>query len=121
MQAKDVRSRRTIKQWFMKNWRTFPALAVILALFIGLGLWARNPGEAGERSGDYSEYETGKILKVLSDTTEPFPDSDNAYRGEQLLLVQVTSGQYAGKQLQVYNMYRLLIMYPFPRETGSRC
>lgn len=87
----------------MKNWRTFPALAVILALFIGLGLWARDPGEAGERSGDYSEYETGKILKVLSDTTEPFPDSDNAYRGEQLLLVQVTSGQYAGKQLQVYN------------------
>ena len=118
MQAKNVRSRRTIKQWFMKNWRTFPALAVILALFIGLGLWARDPGEAGERSGDYSEYETGKILKVLSDTTEPFPDSDNAYRGEQLLLVQVTSGQYAGKQLQVYNYVSPTYNVPLSQRDG---
>ena len=49
------------------------------------------------QKGAYAEYEAGEVMEILSDSCEPDPAADGAYRGDQRLLVAVKSGQYAGK------------------------
>ncbi|MBQ8278661.1 MAG: YibE/F family protein [Roseburia sp.] len=66
---------------------------------------------------EYAEYERGTVTMVLSDSTERDASSDNSWRGEQLLLVEVTSGQYKGQTLQVSNYVGPL--YSVPLEVGD--
>ena len=56
--------------------------------------------------------------QILSDSAEKDPASDNGYRGEQLLLVTVRSGDYKGQQMQVYNYVGPL--YGGPLKVGDR-
>ena len=74
------------------------ALVLVLAR-----LWAAPAPAEDTGATEYAEYETGRVVQLLSDSTEADPASDGAYRGEQLLLVEVTSGRYKGETLQVYN------------------
>lgn len=63
-----------------------------------------SPGGVGNSEPEeYAEYENGVITQILADNTVTDPTSDGAARGEQLLLVDVKTGQYAGETLQVYN------------------
>ncbi len=48
------------------------------------------------QKGAYAEYEAGEVMEILSDSCEPDPAADGAYRGDQRLLVAIKSGQYAG-------------------------
>ncbi len=61
---------------------------------------------------EYAEYERGTVTMILSDSTERDATSDNSWRGEQLLLVEVTSGQYKGQTLQVSNYVGPLYSVP---------
>ena len=74
---------------------------------------ARRPNTAG----DYVEYDNGRVLEILSDSTESDEASDGAFRGEQMMLVEVTTGQYKGEQLQVYNYVGPL--YGIPLKSGD--
>ena len=56
-----------------------------------------------QRGEAYVEYETGRVLEILSDSCEPDAEADGAYRGDQSLLVAVTSGQYRGQTLLTSN------------------
>jgi uncharacterized membrane protein len=75
--------------------------------------------EAAEHSGDYAEYENAVVLQILSDSTEPDETAEGAMRGEQLLLTEVKTGQYAGETMQVYNYVSPL--YGVPLRTGDGC
>ena len=61
---------------------------------------------------EYAEYERGTVTMILSDSTERDATSDNSWRGEQLLLVEVTSGQYKGQTLQASNYVGPLYSVP---------
>ena len=61
------------------------ALVLVLAR-----LWAAPAPVEDTGATEYAEYETGKVTQVLTDSTEPDPTSDGAWRGEQLLLVEVS-------------------------------
>ena len=78
-------------------------LAVAALLFVGLRLWLREDVQAARPGGDYVEYERGKVVSVLADSSFSDPASDGGWRGEQMLLVDVKTGQYKGEQLLVYN------------------
>lgn len=65
-----------------------------------------------------ADYESASVDQILSDSTEKDPASDNGYRGEQLLLVTVRSGDYKGQQMQVYNYVGPL--YGGPLKVGDR-
>ena len=67
---------------------------------------------------EYAEYETGIVTDILSDNTEADTVADGGYRGEQLLLAQVRSGQYKGETMQVYNYVGPL--YGQPLKVGQR-
>ncbi|MCF0138333.1 MAG: hypothetical protein HUJ66_08225, partial [Oscillospiraceae bacterium] len=86
-----------------QNRLTFTVLAVAAVIFLVLCLVCRTPESDTAPEGDYAEYETGRVIKIMNDTTFRDPVSDNAYRGEQTLVVEVTSGQYEGEQLLVDN------------------
>lgn len=103
MKNRNVRERRTFGRWLRDNRWSALILAVSAVLFLAVGLLARAEPEETIRADDYAEYEKGKVLEILSDTTERDPNSDNAYRGEQLLTVLVKTGQYKGEEMEVYN------------------
>lgn len=77
-------------------------LAASLVFWMGY-VWAAPEPEAEANAVEYSNYERAKVEMILTDSTEADPASDGGFRGDQLLIVEVLTGQYAGKQLQVYN------------------
>lgn len=113
----------------MKNTRTLcrvrlrkmlPTAILLLAaviIFLLARSWAAPEPEEGLPASEYAEYESCRVLTVLADSTQADPTADGGYRGDQLMLVEVTSGQYAGKTLQVYNYVGPL--YGEPLEEGD--
>lgn len=105
-----------------KNRKTDIAALICLALAAVVFLIASralSPAKGGEARGeDYIEYELARVVSVLSDSCEEDPSSDGAYRGEQLIVAQVLTGQYKGLSLQAYNYVSPL--YGVPVKEGDR-
>ena len=94
-------------------------LVAALAVFVLVRVLVAPEKAAPAATGDYAEYENGRVVEVLSDNTESDNASDGAWRGEQMMLVQVTTGQYRGETLQVYNYVGPL--YGVPLKAGDGC
>ena len=93
-------------------------LAVILGILTGLYLYAHSSEEEESVApADYAEYESGTVIQILTDNCEADEVAEGAYRGEQTLLVEVTSGQYKGETLMVTNAVGP--MYGEPAEVGE--
>ena len=88
-----------------------------IIIFIGAYHLAKPAKEPSIAAEEYAEYETATVTMILSDSTERDVSSDNSWRGEQLLIVEVTSGQYKGQTLQVSNYVGPL--YSVPLEVGD--
>lgn len=86
-----------------------------VALVCGLLYGAAHPKqpEAGEQPQEYMEYEKAVVEQILADSTEADPVSENHCRGTQTLIVTVTSGQYAGKQMMADNTVGPMYGQPF--------
>lgn len=82
---------------------TVLTLVVLIGIFVGLYLYAHASDEEQERGADYAEYEKGTVVDILLDSCEPNEVAENKDRGEQILLVEVESGQYKGETLMVAN------------------
>ncbi|MBQ1477915.1 MAG: YibE/F family protein [Erysipelotrichaceae bacterium] len=83
---------------------TLIVLLVCILSFVFCALWANN-GEKDDAPPptEYAEYENGKVIDILKDSTFQDEKADGAYRGEQMLTVEVTTGQYKGETLLAYN------------------
>ncbi len=100
---KKASADRRTENWLRRNWPALLVLFLAALLFLGVRLSLREERAEAAPTGDYVEYERGTVVSVLSDSSFRDPASDNGWRGEQMLLVDVESGQYAGEQLLVYN------------------
>jgi len=89
--------------WLKREKWSIVALAVLAALFAAACLWLPAESDGGDQPAEYVEYEKAVVISVLSDSTQTDPASDGAWRGEQTLLAEVKSGQYAGQTLMAYN------------------
>ena len=80
--------------FFHRNWKSAVILLFAAAVFFAAWRWA-NPGkpERPAPSGDYAEYENGKVLEILSDSCQPDETAGGGYRGEQSMTVLVQTGQ----------------------------
>ena len=108
-----------MKNW-LKNNRAAVIVLVIAALIFVLARMAFAPkAEETEPAGDYAEYENAVVVQILSDNTEADETADGGYRGEQLLLAEVKTGQYAGETMQVYNYVSPL--FGVPLKVGDGC
>ena len=108
-----------MKNW-LKNNRAAVIVLVIAALIFVLARMAFAPkAEKTEPTGDYAEYENAVVVQILSDGTEADEAADGGYRGEQLLLAEVKTGQYAGETMQVYNYVSPL--FGVPLKVGDGC
>ena len=104
-------------------WRTHRAailtlLAAALIFAVARVIVAPEKSDAA-KAGDYVEYENGVVDEVLSDNTEADDASDGAYRGDQMMTVKVSTGQYAGETLLANNYAG-----PFsgtPLKPGDKC
>lgn len=100
------------------TWISFGALALLLGLFAGLFFYTREQ-EASPTGDDASAYETAEVLQILTDSSEPDETAENAWRGEQKLLVEITSGKYEGETFLVDNAVGILTDYG-PVEVGQK-
>lgn len=104
--------------WLRENKWTCIVLAAALAVLLGARLLAAPVPVQSDEPENRADYESASVDQILSDSTEKDPASDNGYRGEQLLLVTVRSGDYKGQQMQVYNYVGPL--YGGPLKVGDR-
>ncbi len=104
---------KKIKSLILRNRWSILILLIAAAVFMLARGLAMPEAEPDIKAGDYVEYESGKVKEILSDSAEPDAISDGGYRGAQMLLVEVTSGQYTGKTLLVdYQLNPLLTSPP---------
>lgn len=101
--SKGKSTRPDARAWWGKNRLSCIILAAAVVVFIIVRALAATHEQPQSRGEDYAEYETAVITDILSDNTEQDPVSDNGYRGEQLLLAEIRTGQYKGETMQVYN------------------
>lgn len=97
-----------------------PLILVLLAaaiLFAAARICVRSQDASQDSAAEYTRYERGKVTQILSDSTTQDPVDDGGWRGQQLLLVKVTTGQYKGEILQVYNYVGPI--YDGPVEVGD--
>ena len=104
--------------WLRENKWTCIVLAAALAVLLAARLLAAPVPVQSDEPENRADYESASVDQILSDSTEKDPASDNGYRGEQLLLVTVYSGDYKGQQMQVYNYVGPL--YGGPLKAGDR-
>ena len=104
--------------WLQENRLSCIVLLCAALLFVLLWSWAAPESEEDPGATEYAEYERARITAVLADSTEADPNSDGAYRGDQLLLAEVISGQYKGETLQVCNYVGPL--YGGPVQEGDK-
>ena len=104
--------------WLRENKWTCVVLAAALVVLIAARLLAAPVPVQSDEPENRADYESASVDQILSDSTEKDPASDNGYRGEQLLLVTVRSGDYKGQQMQVYNYVGPL--YGGPLKVGDR-
>lgn len=94
-------------------------LLLAAVIFFAAWRWANPPaGEKTAPSGDYAEYENGKVLEILSDSCQPDETAGGGYRGEQSMTVLIESGQYKGLTLLASNYVAPL--YNAPLSPGDR-
>ena len=104
---------------YLENKNTILLLLVCALIFIGGYYLARPETEENLSASEYSEYERAKITMVLSDNTVKDEASDGGWRGEQLLLAEILSGQYKGETMQVSNFVGPLYGVPLYEGDGA--
>lgn len=86
------------------SWLRTAALLLCAAIIFLLGSRLAAPAaDNGPEATEYAEYERCRVVQILTDGTQQFPVDDGGWRGDQLMLVEVLTGRYAGQLLQVYN------------------
>ena len=110
-------TKKPVSARFPGNRRTFFTLLAAALIFLLAWVWAQPEPEDPSTATEYSEYAAGTVTAILTDSTISDPASDGAYRGEQLLLVEMTSGRCRGQTLQVYNYVGPL--YGVPLKVGD--
>ncbi|MGM9592312.1 MAG: YibE/F family protein [Oscillospiraceae bacterium] len=108
-----------MKEFIEKNKWTVVILLAAAVIFIAarICLAPSSDESSGNEAAEFAEYDTGTVIEILSDSTEQDEASDGAYRGDQLMLVKMTSGRYKGETLQVYNFVGPL--YGAPLKAGD--
>lgn len=109
----------TFWSWLRSSRMSILILLAAAVIFIFARAWAKPAPSLSPAAEEYAEYETGIVTAILSDSTVSDPVADGGYRGEQLLLVEVTSGRYKGETLQVYNYVGPLYGVPLKEGDGA--
>lgn len=104
-------------EWFRKEKWSVLLLVFAAAVFLIAQTMLSGETDSTEKGEEYAEYETGTVTEIISDTTWQDETADNAWRGEQTLVMEVTSGQYKGDSLLVNNYIGPL--YGVPLEKGD--
>ncbi len=79
-------------------------LVAAALVFLVARLYVRSgKTDDSQQATEYAVYERAEVVQILSDSTTQSPVDDGGWRGQQLLLVKVTTGEFKGETLQVYN------------------
>lgn len=89
-------------EWLKLNKLSILILLIAAIIFVVFRCIAVDDSEQ-ERGDEYAEYETATVKSILTNSSESDDNAEGAKRGEQQLIVTVTSGQYEGQDLLTYN------------------
>ncbi len=100
-------------------WASVLAMVILLGSFTGLFFYAGEQETYPQEEIEASSYETAVVKQILMDNCEQDERAENAWRGEQKLLVEITGGKYKGETFLVDNAVGILTDYG-PAEVGQR-
>ncbi len=84
--------------------RSLTVILICLFCFLACAWWAnKDTSSESSQAAEFAEYENGKVLEILSDNTVQDETADKAWRGEQMMTIEVTTGRYKGETLLTYN------------------
>ncbi len=101
------------------TWASIVALTVLLGFFAGLFYYTREQEGLTLEEAEASMYETAVVTQILTDNSEQDERAENAWRGEQKLLVEITGGKYKGETFLVDNAVGILTDYA-PARVGQK-
>ncbi len=107
-----------IKQSYQRIALSAFILLVIVLTFLWLYFYAHEDVKVIP-SSSFAEYEKGIVTEIYTDNTEQDPNEEYAYRGTQLMSVEVQTGRYEGQTLLVDNQVGVHTDYK-PFEVGDR-
>lgn len=116
MSKKNVKKSASSADWLRENKWAILILIAAAIIFIVFRCIATDDGEQ-QRGDEYAEYEKASVTRILTDSSESSEAAEGLKRGEQQLIVKVTSGQYEGEELLAYNYVNPL--FGVPVEVGS--
>ena len=93
----------TLAKKFSKQLPICLLLLTAAVIFALCWAWAQPKKSEPSAAAEYAEYEKAKVITILTDSTGQDPLSDNAWRGQQQLIMRVTTGQYEGTEMLVQN------------------
>ncbi len=84
--------------------QSLTVILICLFCFLACAWWAnKDTSSESAQAAEFAEYENGKVLEILSDNTVQDETADKAWRGEQMMTIEVTTGRYKGETLLAYN------------------
>lgn len=88
------------------EWKKLAVVIVFVVVMAGILIYANN-GRPGYTITETSgiEYETAKVLEIMSDTTVVDEEYEGVLRGSKKLKLEILSGRYKGMVSQVTNYY----------------
>lgn len=116
---KNLKKASSFSDFVSGNKNTILLLLICALIFIAGYCITRPEAEESLPAAEYSEYERAKITMVLADSTERDEASDGGWRGDQLLLAEILSGQYKGETMQVSNFVGPLYGVPLYEGDGA--
>lgn len=93
-------------EWFLKNKWSIVVLLVAAFVFVGVYLYIQSDNKPVHQATAHADlfYEKAEILNISSDTISPDLYSiDEVQIGNQVMLVRVKSGLFAGENIEVTN------------------
>lgn len=93
-------------------------LVIIIGFFACLYSYAHDSEETdGTLPSEFAEYDRGTVTDILTDNCAESEVAEGAYRGEQTLIVELTSGRHKGDTVMATNSVGPL--YGVPAEVGD--
>lgn len=87
-----------------ETWQTIGLLVAIAVVVVGVLIWnGQNPIDYTMYSASGIRYESGTVIEVQSESTEPMDGDSDRLLGEQILTVRMDEGELKGQEITVVN------------------
>ncbi|SFR88402.1 YibE/F family protein [Anaeromicropila populeti] len=107
-----------MKKYWESNWKKLIGILLFFALYIGAIIYLNKDNTAAEKEGAYTTYAKAVAEQIVEDNTQIDSQTENIRKGDQKVILKITSGTHKGEKVVVTNY--LSAMYSYYLKEGTR-